>query len=82
MSHVHLQNKIQHATFTCPFIWDVLEHVTCCRRVASGNSNTPYVDGCMLLPHSNQTVTLMVLTFNMIFILKFIILADHSDNSW
>lgn len=82
MSHVHFQSKIHHATSTCPFIWDVLEHVACCRRVAPGNSNTPHVDGCMLLPHSNQTVTLMVVRFNMIFILKFIIPADHSDNSW
>jgi len=80
--HVHFQSKIHHATSTCPFIWDVLEHVACCRRVAPGNSNTPHVDGCMLLPHSNQTVTLMVVRFNMIFILKFIIPADHSDNSW
>jgi hypothetical protein len=40
---------------------------------------TPHVDGCMLLPHSNHTV--MVLMFNMIFILKFIT-ADHSNHSW
>jgi len=53
---------------------DVLHLATVC--------NTPHVDGCTLLPHSNHTVTLMVLTFNMIFILKFIIPADHSDPSW
>lgn len=37
-SHVHLQSRIQHATSTCSFIWDVLEYVACCRRAASGNS--------------------------------------------
>jgi hypothetical protein len=37
MSHVHLQTKTQHAASTC-FIWNVLEHVACCRCAASGNS--------------------------------------------
>jgi hypothetical protein len=44
--------------------------------------NKPHVDGGKLLLHSNHAGTLMVLTFNMIHILKFIITVDHSDHSW